>query len=164
MPLSTTATGLLNTSRDGYSTASLGNLFQCLSSLFTLSMKKIFLTSNLKLSWGNLGSFPRILMMINCSGIPLACEVSSCLPRRTSLRAHEKQAHQKVVGRLSSTRSREHTQIDFNFNVNSQCLHQGGKLQNNYYRPQCCLVLNKGNKGCMLERGKCPLNYCTDRN
>jgi len=46
MSLSTRPTCYLNTSRDGDSTTSLGSLFQCLT---TLSVKKFFLISNLKL-------------------------------------------------------------------------------------------------------------------
>ena len=46
--LSVTSTHLLNTSRDGDSTTSLGSLFQC---LITLSVKKFFLISNLNFPW-----------------------------------------------------------------------------------------------------------------
>ena len=51
MPLSATSTQLLNTSRDSDSTTSLGSLCQCTT---TLSEKKCFLISNLKLPWHNL--------------------------------------------------------------------------------------------------------------
>ncbi|KAK4824165.1 hypothetical protein QYF61_011292, partial [Mycteria americana] len=55
MSLSTTSIRLLNNSRDGDVTASLGSLFQCLT---TLSVKKFFLISNLNLPWHNLRPFP----------------------------------------------------------------------------------------------------------
>ncbi|KAK4824710.1 LOW QUALITY PROTEIN: hypothetical protein QYF61_017936 [Mycteria americana] len=54
MSLSTSSKRLLNTSRDGDSTTSLGSLFQC---LITLSVKKNFLISSLNLPWCNLRPF-----------------------------------------------------------------------------------------------------------
>jgi len=57
MSLSTASKQFLNASRDGYSTTSLGSLFQCLT---TLSVKKCFLISNLNLPWHNLRPFPLI--------------------------------------------------------------------------------------------------------
>ncbi|KAK4823265.1 hypothetical protein QYF61_000232, partial [Mycteria americana] len=60
MSLSATSTRLLNTSKDGNSTTSLGSLFQCLR---TLSVKKIFLISNLNLPWCNLRPFLLILSL-----------------------------------------------------------------------------------------------------
>ena len=54
MSLSTTPKCLLNISRDSDSTTSLGSPFQ---HLVTLSEKKFFLTSNLKLPWHNLRPF-----------------------------------------------------------------------------------------------------------
>ena len=57
MSWSTTSTYFLNTSREGDSTTSLGNLFQC---LITLSVQKFFLISNLNLPWCNLRPLPLI--------------------------------------------------------------------------------------------------------
>ena len=51
MSQSAALTRFLNTSRDGESTASLGSLFQCLT---TLSVKTFFLISSLNLPWRNL--------------------------------------------------------------------------------------------------------------
>ncbi|KAK4832220.1 hypothetical protein QYF61_021067, partial [Mycteria americana] len=61
MSLSTTSTRLLNTSRDGNSTTSLGSLFQCLT---TLSVNKFFLISNLNPPWCNLRPFPLVLSLV----------------------------------------------------------------------------------------------------
>lgn len=47
-----------NTSRDGDPTASLGTLFQCLT---TFLVKKLFLLSNINLSWCYLGLFHFVL-------------------------------------------------------------------------------------------------------
>ena len=54
MSLSTTSTFSLNTFRDRDSTASLSNLFECLT---TLPENKFFLLSNLTLPWRNLRPF-----------------------------------------------------------------------------------------------------------
>ncbi|KAK4829616.1 LOW QUALITY PROTEIN: hypothetical protein QYF61_005743 [Mycteria americana] len=62
MSLSTSSKCLLNTSRDGDSTTSLGSLFQCLT---TLLVKTFFLTSNLNLPWRNLRPFPLVLSLVN---------------------------------------------------------------------------------------------------
>ncbi|KAK4830710.1 hypothetical protein QYF61_012970 [Mycteria americana] len=59
--LGTTSTYLLNTSRDGDSTTSLGSLFQC---LITLSVKKFSLISSLNLPWRNLRPFPLVLSLV----------------------------------------------------------------------------------------------------
>ena len=67
MSLSTTSKHLLNTSRDGDSTTSLGSLFQCLT---TLSVKKCFLTSNLNLPWRNLRPFPLVLSPVTSEKRP----------------------------------------------------------------------------------------------
>ncbi|KAK4823924.1 hypothetical protein QYF61_008310 [Mycteria americana] len=61
MSLSTSSKRLLNTSRDGDSTTSLGSLFQC---LITLSVKKNFLISSLNLPWRNLRPFPLVLSLV----------------------------------------------------------------------------------------------------
>ncbi|KAK4833022.1 LOW QUALITY PROTEIN: hypothetical protein QYF61_027404 [Mycteria americana] len=61
MSLSTTSTRLLNTSRDGDSTTSLGSLFQC---LITLSVNKFFPVSNLNLPWHNLRPFSLVLLLV----------------------------------------------------------------------------------------------------
>ena len=61
MSLSTTSTCLLNTSRDGDSTTSLGSLS---NDLTTLSVKKFFLISNLNLPWCNLRPFPLVLLLV----------------------------------------------------------------------------------------------------
>ncbi|KAK4820465.1 LOW QUALITY PROTEIN: hypothetical protein QYF61_027747 [Mycteria americana] len=61
MSRSTTSTHLLNTSRDGDSTTSLGSLCQCLT---TLSVQKFFLISSLNLPWCNLRPFPLVLSLI----------------------------------------------------------------------------------------------------
>ncbi|KAK4819628.1 hypothetical protein QYF61_008848 [Mycteria americana] len=61
MSLSTSSKRLLNTSRDGDSTTSLGSLFQC---LITLSVKKNFLISSLNLPWCNLRPFPLVLSLV----------------------------------------------------------------------------------------------------
>ena len=58
---SATSTHFLNTYRDGDSTASLGSLFQCLT---TLSVKKFFLISSLNLPWCSLRSLPLILLLV----------------------------------------------------------------------------------------------------
>ncbi|KAJ7415365.1 hypothetical protein WISP_78556 [Willisornis vidua] len=55
---------LLNTSRDGVFTASLGILFQYLT---TLSMTNFFLISNVHLSWHNLRPIPLVLLLV-CLG------------------------------------------------------------------------------------------------
>lgn len=55
---SVTSRWLLSTSRDDDSTSSLGNLFQCLT---TLTEKEPFLTWNLNLSWHNLRPLLHIL-------------------------------------------------------------------------------------------------------
>ena len=52
---------LLNTSRDGDSTTSLGSLFQ---GLITLSVKNFFLISNLNLLWCNFRPFPLVLSLV----------------------------------------------------------------------------------------------------
>ncbi|KAK4825788.1 hypothetical protein QYF61_002372 [Mycteria americana] len=59
--LSTTSTCLLNTSREGDSTTSLGSLFQGLA---TLSVKKFFLISNLNFPWRNLRPSPLVLWLV----------------------------------------------------------------------------------------------------
>ena len=61
VPLSTTSPQLLNTSRDGDSTTSLGGLFHCPTSL---SENKCFLISNLNLPWCNLRPFCLILLLL----------------------------------------------------------------------------------------------------
>ena len=58
--LSATFTSFLNTSRDGDPTTSLGSLCQCLT---TLSEKKCFLISNLKLPWYNVRPLLLILFV-----------------------------------------------------------------------------------------------------
>ena len=67
MSPSTTSTWLLNASRDGDPTASLGSLFQC---LITLSVKKFFLISSLNLPWRNLRQFPLTLSLVTCKKGP----------------------------------------------------------------------------------------------
>ena len=59
MSLNPTSTRLLDTSRDGDSTTSLGSLFQCST---TLSAKKFFIISSLKLPWHNLRLFPLVMV------------------------------------------------------------------------------------------------------
>ena len=58
MSLSTTSKQILNTSRDGDPTTSLGSPFQYLT---TPSVKKCFLIPNLNLPWHNLRPFPLVL-------------------------------------------------------------------------------------------------------
>ena len=67
MPLSATSTCLLNTSRDGDSTTSLGSLFQCWT---TLSVKKFFLISSLNLPWCNLRPFALVLSQASGTECP----------------------------------------------------------------------------------------------
>ncbi|KAK4816194.1 LOW QUALITY PROTEIN: hypothetical protein QYF61_012659 [Mycteria americana] len=52
---------VLQKSRDGNSTTSLGSLFQC---LITLSVKYNFLISSLNLPWHNLRPFPLVLSLV----------------------------------------------------------------------------------------------------
>ena len=59
MLLQTLSKCLLNTDRLGESTASLGSLFQCLT---TLLVKKCFLTSSLNLPWRSFEPFPRFAL------------------------------------------------------------------------------------------------------
>lgn len=61
MSLNTPSTYLLNTSRAGCSTTSLGSMFQGLAAL---SMKKFFLVPNLSLPWCNLSLFPYALSLL----------------------------------------------------------------------------------------------------
>ncbi|KAK4833077.1 hypothetical protein QYF61_027739 [Mycteria americana] len=71
MSISTSSKRLLNTSRDGDSTTSLGSLFQC---LITLSVKKNFLISSLNLPWRNLRPFPLVLSLVQAiSSHPITC-------------------------------------------------------------------------------------------
>ena len=63
MSLSTTSNLFLNTPKDGDSTASLGNLFQCQTAL---SQKKGLLISKLNLPWCNLRLFP----VVNLTSVP----------------------------------------------------------------------------------------------
>ena len=58
MSISTTSTLSLNTYKDSDSLTSLGNLFQCLT---TLLEKKLVLISNLNLPWHNLWLFPLLM-------------------------------------------------------------------------------------------------------
>lgn len=59
--LCSTFTSLLNISRDGDSTTSMSSLFQC---FITLSVKKVFLTSNLNLPWCNSRPFSLNLSLL----------------------------------------------------------------------------------------------------
>ncbi|KAK4829075.1 hypothetical protein QYF61_002019, partial [Mycteria americana] len=74
MSLSTTSTHLLNTSRDGDSTTSLGSLLQCLT---TLSVKTFFLISNLNLPWHNLRPFPLVLWLVTWEKRPTLTSLQS---------------------------------------------------------------------------------------
>ncbi|KAK4824211.1 hypothetical protein QYF61_012125 [Mycteria americana] len=86
MSLSTTSTRLLNISRDGDSTTSLGSLFPCWT---TLSMKTFFLISSLNLPWRNLRPFPLVLSLA-------AVESDEVSPQPPFLQAQQPQVPQPL--------------------------------------------------------------------
>ena len=69
MSLSAMSIHLLNTSRDGDSTTSLGSLFQC---FISLSVMKFFRISNLNLPWCNLRLLPLVLLLVTWENRPTA--------------------------------------------------------------------------------------------
>lgn len=62
MYLSGTSTCLLNTSRDGDSTTSVGSLFHCST---TILVKNFFLIADLNLSWCSLRPFPLLYHLLH---------------------------------------------------------------------------------------------------
>ncbi|KAK4821778.1 LOW QUALITY PROTEIN: hypothetical protein QYF61_000839 [Mycteria americana] len=86
---------------DGDSTASLGSLFQCLT---TLSVKKFFLISNLNLPWCNLRPFPLVLSLVTWDKRPtptsLQPESNKVSPQPPFLQAKRPQFSQPLLIRL----------------------------------------------------------------
>jgi len=90
MSLSSAPIHLLNTSRDGASTTSLGSLFQCFT---TLSVKKFFLISNLNLPWCNLRPFP----LLTTTSFQVAVEGDKVSPQTAFLQTEQRQFPQPVL-------------------------------------------------------------------
>ncbi|KAK4828611.1 hypothetical protein QYF61_000063 [Mycteria americana] len=103
MSLSTSSKRLLNTSRDGDSTTSLGSLFQC---LITPSVKKNFLISSLNLPWCNLRPFPLVLSLVTWEKRPTptsfqgVVESDKVSPQPPFLQAKQSQLPQLLLIRL----------------------------------------------------------------
>lgn len=84
MPLGTTSTYFMDTSRDSDSTTFLGSPFQWLK---TLSENKFFQISNLNLPWYNLRPLPHVpaLMAVCCSTTGRCLVTPDCLTQQGAL-------------------------------------------------------------------------------
>jgi len=94
MFLSTTSTRLVNTSKDGDATTSLGSLFQC---MINLLMKTFFIISSLNLPWHNLRPFPLVLSLVTWEKRLMA---TSLQPQPPFLKAKQPPFPQPLLIRL----------------------------------------------------------------
>jgi len=81
-----TSTRVLNPSKDGDSTTSLGSLLQCPS---TLSEKTFFLISNLNLPWRNLRPLPLVLSLVTWEKRPPRCPLKQAGCLLSSSKRHQ---------------------------------------------------------------------------
>ncbi|KAK4831110.1 LOW QUALITY PROTEIN: hypothetical protein QYF61_015413 [Mycteria americana] len=148
MSRSATSTRLLNTSRDGDSTTSLGSLFQC---LITLSVKKNFLISSLNLPWRNLRPFPLVLSLVTWEKrlTPLLYNLLSVVesnkvsPQPPFLQAKQPQFPQPLLIRLvlQTLHQLRHPSLDTLQPLNVSLVVRGPKLNTGFeVRPHQCRV------------------------